>query len=168
MIAGVVAGRTAVCYADLASAVPASVSACSDPCPTRHEVVAMRFPARLLPEYGVSTAAVALGWSQYVNKCWTRVRHRAAPCLLCQARELAIVTGQRRSGRVLRHGPPDETATTSPTSPARPQRASRVAAGIALLVEALTVYCQAQETTVHIEGAQVTRIMPSTACSAAP
>jgi hypothetical protein len=37
----------------------------------------------LLPEYGVSTAAVAFGWSQCVNSCWTRVRHRAAQCLLC-------------------------------------------------------------------------------------
>ncbi|BBY25626.1 APC family permease [Mycobacterium stomatepiae] len=48
IIAGIAAGLAAVCYAELASAVP--VAAC------------------LLLEYGVATAAVSVGWSGYVNK----------------------------------------------------------------------------------------------------
>jgi hypothetical protein len=59
-----------VCYADLASAVRASVSSCADPCPTRHEGRGDGLATCLLLEYGVSTAAVALGWSQSVNSCW--------------------------------------------------------------------------------------------------
>ena len=68
VIAGVVAGLTAVCYAELASAVPVSGSAYSYAYATLGEVVAMGVAACLLLEYGVSSAAVAVGWSQYVNQ----------------------------------------------------------------------------------------------------
>ncbi len=68
VIAGVVAGLTAVCYAELASAVPVSGSSYSYAYATLGEVVAMGVAACLLLEYGVSSAAVAVGWSQYVNQ----------------------------------------------------------------------------------------------------
>ncbi|HVI17120.1 MAG TPA: amino acid permease, partial [Gaiellales bacterium] len=68
VIAGVVAGLTAVCYAELASAVPVSGSSYSYAYATLGEVVAMGVAACLLLEYGVSSAAVAVGWSQYVNE----------------------------------------------------------------------------------------------------
>src|SRR5688500_4378778 len=68
VIAGVVAGLTAVCYAELASAVPVSGSAYSYAYATLGEVVAMGVAACLLLEYGVSSAAVAVGWSQYLNQ----------------------------------------------------------------------------------------------------
>jgi APA family basic amino acid/polyamine antiporter len=68
VIAGVVAGLTAVCYAELASAVPVSGSSYSYAYATLGELAAMVVAACLLLEYGVSTAAVAVGWSQYLNQ----------------------------------------------------------------------------------------------------
>jgi amino acid transporter len=68
LIAGLAAGLAAVCYAELASAVPVSGSTYSYAYTTLGELVAMGVAACLLLEYGVSTAAVSVGWSQYVNK----------------------------------------------------------------------------------------------------
>ena len=68
MIAGIAAGLAAVCYAEMASAVPISGSAYSYCYATLGELAAMGVAACLLLEYGVSTAAVAVGWSQYLNK----------------------------------------------------------------------------------------------------
>ena len=68
LIAGLAAGLAAICYAELASAVPVSGSTYSYAYTTLGEVMAMVVAACLLLEYGVSTAAVAVGWSQYVNK----------------------------------------------------------------------------------------------------
>ena len=68
LIAGIAAGLAAICYAELASAVPVSGSTYSYAYTTLGEVVAMGVAACLLLEYGVSTAAVAVGWSQYINK----------------------------------------------------------------------------------------------------
>src|SRR6478672_11255544 len=68
LIAGTVAGLTAVCYAELAGAVPVSGSSYSYAYATLGELPAMGVGACLLLEYGVSAAAVAVGWSQYVNQ----------------------------------------------------------------------------------------------------
>src|SRR6201985_3115294 len=68
LIAGSAAGLAAICYAELASAVPVSGSSYSYAYATLGEAVAMGVAACLLLEYGVSTAAVAVGWSGYVNK----------------------------------------------------------------------------------------------------
>src|SRR5690242_885185 len=68
MFAGLVAGLTAICYAELASAVPVSGSSYSYAYATMGELVAMVVAACLLLEYGVSGAAVAVGWSQYLNE----------------------------------------------------------------------------------------------------
>jgi basic amino acid/polyamine antiporter, APA family len=68
VIAGIVAGLTALCYAELAGAVPVSGSSYSYAYATLGEVVAMGVAACLLLEYGVSGAAVAVGWSQYLNQ----------------------------------------------------------------------------------------------------
>lgn len=68
VIAGIAAGLAAVCYAEMASAVPVSGSTYSYAYTTLGEFVAMGVAACLLLEYGVSTAAVAVGWSQYLNK----------------------------------------------------------------------------------------------------
>lgn len=67
-LAAVVAGLTALCYAELASAVPVSGSSYSYAYATLGEGMAMVIAACLLLEYGVSAAAVAVGWSQYLNK----------------------------------------------------------------------------------------------------
>ena len=52
----------------MASAVPVSGSTYSYAYTTLGEFVAMGVAACLLLEYGVSTAAVAVGWSGYLNK----------------------------------------------------------------------------------------------------
>ena len=68
VIAGAVAGLTAICYAELAGAVPVSGSSYSYAYATLGELPAMVVAACLLLEYGVSGAAVAVGWSQYLNE----------------------------------------------------------------------------------------------------
>ncbi len=68
VIAGVAAGLAAICYAELAAAVPVSGSSYSYAYSTLGEAAAMGVAACLLLEYGVSTAAVAVGWSGYVDK----------------------------------------------------------------------------------------------------
>ncbi|HWT33414.1 MAG TPA: amino acid permease [Microbacterium sp.] len=68
IIGGIVAGLTALCYAEMAGAVPVAGSTYSYAYATLGEATAMGVGACLLLEYGVSTAAVAVGWSQYVNQ----------------------------------------------------------------------------------------------------
>ncbi|GAT74359.1 amino acid permease [Microbacterium hydrocarbonoxydans] len=68
IIGGAVAGVTALCYAELAGSVPVSGSTYSYAYTTLGEAPAMGVAACLLLEYGVSTAGVAVGWSQYVNQ----------------------------------------------------------------------------------------------------
>lgn len=73
VIAGVAAGLAAICYAELASAVPVSGSSYSYAYATLGEAVAVCVAACLLLEYGVATAAVAVGWSGYLNKLLSNV-----------------------------------------------------------------------------------------------
>lgn len=87
VIAGVVAGLTAVCYAELASAVPVSGSSYSYAYATLGEVVAMGVAACLLLEYGVSSAAVAVGWSQYLNQFLGNLFGFQIPAVLSQSPE---------------------------------------------------------------------------------
>ncbi|MDY5154330.1 APC family permease [Actinotignum urinale] len=67
ILAAIVAGLTVVCYAELASAIPSSGSSYSFTYATLGELAAFAVGACLLLEYGVSAAAVAVGWSEYVN-----------------------------------------------------------------------------------------------------
>ncbi|MFT3942542.1 MAG: amino acid permease [Ancrocorticia sp.] len=67
ILAAVVAGLTVVCYAELASMMPSSGSSYSYTYATMGEMTAFIVGACLILEYGVSAAAVAVGWSQYVN-----------------------------------------------------------------------------------------------------
>ncbi|WGW13265.1 amino acid permease [Saxibacter everestensis] len=73
LIAGLVAGLAVLCYAELAGSVPVSGSSYSYAYSTLGEMPAMGVAACLLLEYGVSTAAVAVGWSQYVNQLFNNV-----------------------------------------------------------------------------------------------
>ncbi|MCC9186346.1 amino acid permease [Mycolicibacterium mageritense] len=68
VLAAIVAGLTAVCYAELAGAVPVSGSSYSYAYTTLGELVAVIVGACLLLEWGVAGAATAVGWSQYVNQ----------------------------------------------------------------------------------------------------
>ncbi|MFC0714518.1 APC family permease [Cellulomonas biazotea] len=68
VLAGIAAGLSALSYAEMASAVPVSGSTYSYAYATLGEVVAVGVAACLLLEYGVSTAAVSVGWSGYLNQ----------------------------------------------------------------------------------------------------
>ena len=87
VIAGVVAGLTAVCYAELAGAVPVSGSSYSYAYATIGELPAMAVAGCLLLEYGVSGAAVAVGWSQYLNELLDNLFGFQIPDSLSQAPE---------------------------------------------------------------------------------
>jgi len=68
VMVGIAAGLAAICCAEMASSVPVSGSTYSYAYATLREIVAMGVAACLLLEYGVSTAAVAVGWSGYLNE----------------------------------------------------------------------------------------------------
>ena len=87
VLAGAVAGFTAICYAELASAVPVSGSSYSYAYATLGEGVAMIVAACLLLEYGVSAAAVAVGWSQYLNEFLNNLFSFTIPKSVAQAPE---------------------------------------------------------------------------------
>ena len=87
VLAGAVAGFTAICYAELASAVPVSGSSYSYAYATLGELPAIGVAACLLLEYGVSAAAVAVGWSQYLNEFLDNVFGVTLPDSLSQAPE---------------------------------------------------------------------------------
>jgi len=87
VVAGVVAGLTAICYAELAGAVPVSGSSYSYAYATLGELPAMCVAACLLLEYGVSGAAVAVGWSQYLNELLDNLFGFTIPENLSQAPE---------------------------------------------------------------------------------
>lgn len=85
LIAGLAAGLAAICYAELASAVPVSGSSYSYAYTTMGEFVAVGVAACLLLEYGVSTAAVAVSWSGYLNKLLRNVFGAPLPHALSAA-----------------------------------------------------------------------------------
>jgi APA family basic amino acid/polyamine antiporter len=87
VFAGTVAGLTAICYAELASAVPVSGSSYSYAYATLGEGVAIVVAACLLLEYGVAGAAVAVGWSQYLNEVFDNVFGFTMPESLSNAPE---------------------------------------------------------------------------------
>ena len=68
VIAGITAGLTALCYAELASTIPVSGSSYSYTYATLGEITAYCVGWCLLLEYGVSASAIAVGWGQYLNQ----------------------------------------------------------------------------------------------------
>uniref|UniRef100_UPI000AAA6A27 APC family permease n=1 Tax=Peterkaempfera griseoplana TaxID=66896 RepID=UPI000AAA6A27 len=68
VIAAITAGLTALCYAELASAIPVSGSSYSYAYATLGEAVAFGVGACLLLEYGVSASAITVTWGQYLNE----------------------------------------------------------------------------------------------------
>ena len=67
VVAGIAAGLSALCYAELASAIPVSGSTYSYAYHAMGELVAVVIAGCVLLEYGVATGAVAVGWSGYFN-----------------------------------------------------------------------------------------------------
>ena len=87
VIAALVAGLTALCYAEMASAIPASGSSYSYAYATLGEFPALAVGACLLLEYGVSGAAVAVGWSEYLNQALDNIFGVRIPEALSSAPE---------------------------------------------------------------------------------
>lgn len=67
VLAAITAGLTALCYAELSSAVPASGSAYSFSYATLGEFPAFIVAACLMLEYALAGSATAIGWSAYLN-----------------------------------------------------------------------------------------------------
>lgn len=67
LIAALTAGLTALCYAELASRIPASGSSYSYIYATIGEFFAYVVAWCLLLEFGLSASATAIGWSAYLN-----------------------------------------------------------------------------------------------------
>jgi len=71
VLAGITAALTAMCYAELASTIPVSGSSYSYTYATMGEITAFGVAACLLLEYGVSSAAVSVGWAQYLDELFS-------------------------------------------------------------------------------------------------
>lgn len=84
ILAGVTALFSALSYAELAGLIPASGSSYSYTYATLGEIVAWVCGWCLVLEYGVSVAAVAVGWGQYVNELLHLVTGLRIPDALSQ------------------------------------------------------------------------------------
>src|SRR5947209_7927363 len=67
IVAGIVSGLAAICYAEFASTVPVAGSTYSYSYATLGELVAWIIGWDLILEYAVGAAAVSIGWSGYVT-----------------------------------------------------------------------------------------------------
>jgi basic amino acid/polyamine antiporter, APA family len=85
VLAGITAALTAVCYAELASTIPVSGSSYSYTYATMGEIVAFGVAACLLLEYGVSSAAVAVGWAQYLDELFSSLFGFRMPAVVLAA-----------------------------------------------------------------------------------
>jgi APA family basic amino acid/polyamine antiporter len=84
VLAGITALFSALSYAELAGLIPASGSSYSYTYATLGEIVAWVCGWCLVLEYGVSVAAVAVGWGQYVNELLHLVTGLRIPDALSQ------------------------------------------------------------------------------------
>ena len=92
-LAGVTCLFSALSYAELASSIPVSGSAYTYAYATLGELVAWIIGWDLILEYGVSVAAVAVGWGQLQQVPRRHVRLRAA------GRDRAVAVRRRRGQR---------------------------------------------------------------------
>lgn len=68
VLAAIAAGLTALCYAEVSCAIPVAGSSYTFAYMTMGEGIAMLVGACLVLEWGVAAAAVAVGWSNYLNE----------------------------------------------------------------------------------------------------
>lgn len=79
IVTGVLCGFVALCYAELASALPVSGSAYSYSYVSLGELFAWIMGLLLVLEYGLAASAVAVGWSNYVSSLLVENLHIAIP-----------------------------------------------------------------------------------------
>ena len=82
ILAGGVAGLTALCYAEMASMLPVSGSSYSYAYAVLGEGPAFLVASCLVLEYGIASSAVAIGWGSYVSKFIELVFGGALPAAL--------------------------------------------------------------------------------------
>jgi APA family basic amino acid/polyamine antiporter len=101
VITGVLCALVALCYAELASALPVSGSAYSYTYASMGEVVAWVMGLLLLLEYGLAASTVAVGWSGYLVSLLQDNLHIHIPTALTVAPTVAIKDAH---GVVIGHG----------------------------------------------------------------
>ena len=79
VVTGTLCGFVALCYAELASAVPVSGSAYSYTYASLGEIAAWVMGLLLVLEYGLAASTVAVGWSNYATSLLTENLHIALP-----------------------------------------------------------------------------------------
>ena len=101
IITGLLCAFVALCYAELASALPVSGSAYSYTYASMGEVVAWVMGLLLLLEYGLAASTVAVGWSGYLVSLLRDNLHIAIPPELTAAPGVAV---KDAAGVVVAHG----------------------------------------------------------------
>jgi basic amino acid/polyamine antiporter, APA family len=105
IITGVLCALVALCYAELASALPVSGSAYSYTYTSMGEVVAWVMGLLLLLEYGLAASVVAVGWSGYFVSLMQDIHiggwHVVIPPILTAAPGVAV---KDAAGVVIAHG----------------------------------------------------------------
>lgn len=79
LLAALTAGLTALCYAEVSSALPVSGASYTFTYITMGEGAAVMVAACLLLEWGIAGAAVAVGWSAYLNQLIEMLAGAAIP-----------------------------------------------------------------------------------------
>ncbi len=107
VIAGITALFSALSYAELAGTIPVSGSSYSYAYATLGELVAWVCGWCLILEYGVSVAAVAVGWGQYLNELLDGTLGFTIPdALSAAARRRRHLQPAGAAGRAARDGVP--------------------------------------------------------------
>jgi APA family basic amino acid/polyamine antiporter len=101
IITGLLCAFVALCYAELASALPVSGSAYSYTYASMGEVVAWVMGLLLLLEYGLAASTVAVGWSGYFTSLLHDNMHIPIPPELTAAPGVAV---KDAAGVVIAHG----------------------------------------------------------------
>ena len=101
VITGLLCAFVALCYAELASALPVSGSAYSYTYASMGEVVAWVMGLLLLLEYGLAASTVAVGWSGYLVSLLRDNLHIAIPPALTAAPGVEV---KDAAGVVVAHG----------------------------------------------------------------
>lgn len=79
LMAALVAGLTALCYAEVSSRLPISGASYTFTYVTMGEGIAVMVAACLLLEWGIAGAAVSVGWSAYLNQLVEMLTGHAIP-----------------------------------------------------------------------------------------
>ena len=115
VITGTLCAFVALCYAELASALPVSGSAYSYSYASMGELVAWVMGLLLLLEYGLAASTVAVGWSGYLVEPPARHRPRTYPPALTAAPGVAVkdfVSGREVADG--RHQPAGASSASAP------------------------------------------------------